>query len=186
MYTDARESSDFSDLYITYYPKLLRFAKEYVISEEDAENIVQDVFLKLWEMRRSLHLIENMNAYLFRLIKNRCLDHLKHMVSVEKYNKTTQNTFEMEMDLKLYSLNQFDENILSDENIESLVMDAINSLPEKCREIFILSKVDGLKYKEISARLGISTNTVENQVSIAPRKLRIKLKSYFPLLFFII
>lgn len=69
---------EFSELYITYYSKLVRFAREYVILEEDAENITQDVFTDMWEKRDSIDLIENVNAYLFRLVKNRCLDYLKH------------------------------------------------------------------------------------------------------------
>ena len=68
----------FSELYLIYYPKLVRFAKEFVMSEEDAENITQDVFTDLWEKRESMNHIENMNAYLFRLVRNKCLDYLKH------------------------------------------------------------------------------------------------------------
>lgn len=71
----------FSELYLIYYPKLVRFAKEFVMSEEDAENITQDVFTDLWEKRESMNHIENMNAYLFRLVRNKCLDYLKHLNS---------------------------------------------------------------------------------------------------------
>ncbi|MDR1437060.1 MAG: sigma-70 family RNA polymerase sigma factor, partial [Candidatus Symbiothrix sp.] len=85
-------------------------------------------------------------------------------------------SFETELKLKLDSLNIFDISCLNDENIENRILEAINSLPEKCREIFLLSKFSGLKYKEISGQLHISVNTVENQMSIALRKLRIKLK----------
>ena len=61
----------FSEMYLTYYSKLVRFAREFVILEEDAENITQDVFTDLWERRDSMDHVENMNAYLFRLVKNR-------------------------------------------------------------------------------------------------------------------
>lgn len=74
----------FSELYLIYYPKLVRFAKEFVMSEEDAENITQDVFTDLWEKRESMNHIENMNAYLFRLVRNKCLDYLKHKVFEQK------------------------------------------------------------------------------------------------------
>ena len=60
----------FSEMYLTYYSKLVRFAREFVILEEDAENITQDVFTDLWERRDSMDHVENMNAYLFRLVKN--------------------------------------------------------------------------------------------------------------------
>jgi RNA polymerase sigma-70 factor (ECF subfamily) len=90
------------------------------------------------------------------------------------------------LELKLYSLQQFDENHLSGAEIETLVTNAINSLPERCREIFVLSRLEGLRHKEIAARLNISTNTVEGQINIALKKLRAELKDYILLFIFII
>lgn len=167
----------FSDLYLIYYPKLVRFAKEYVMSEEDAENITQDVFTDLWEKRESMNRIENMNAYLFRLVRNKCLDYLKHKVFEQRYAEKMQASFEIEMNLKLQSLDRFDVSDLSERNeMERRIREAINSLPKKCRDIFLLSRMEGLKYREISERLGISVNTVECQMGIALKKLRVKLK----------
>lgn len=167
----------FSDLYLIYYPKLVRFAKEYVMSEEDAENITQDVFTDLWEKRESMNRIENMNAYLFRLVRNKCLDYLKHKVFEQRYAEKMQASFEIEMNLKLQSLDRFDVSELSERNeMEKRIREAINSLPKKCRDIFLLSRMEGLKYREISERLGISVNTVECQMGIALKKLRVKLK----------
>ena len=169
---------NFSDIYLTYYSKLLRFAREYVVVTEEAENIIQDVFVKLWERQDTLHLVENMNAYLFRLTKNRCLDHLRHKLSTEKCNKAVQNSFEIELNLKIQSLDKLSDTFLAEKNMEEVITEAINSLPPKCREIFILSRYEGLKYREISEHFNISVNTVENQMSIALKKLRLKLKDY--------
>lgn len=167
----------FSDLYLIYYPKLVRFAKEYVVLEEDAENITQDVFTDLWEKRELMNRIENMNAYLFRLVRNKCLDYLKHKVFEQRYAEKMQASFEIEMNLKLQSLDRFDVSDLSERNeMERRIREAINSLPKKCRDIFLLSRMEGLKYREISERLGISVNTVECQMGIALKKLRVKLK----------
>mgnify|MGYP000660763951 FL=1 len=163
-------------MYLTYYPKLVRFAKEFVILEEDAENITQDVFADLWERQNSMDHVENVNAYLFRLVKNRCLDHLKHKIFEQKYVEVMQTSFEIELNLKLQSLDRFDSSDMSVGNdTEILVRTAINSLPKRCRDIFLLSRIEGLKYKEISERLGISVNTVECQMGIALKKLRVKL-----------
>lgn len=167
---------EFSELYITYYSKLVRLAREYVILEEDAENITQDVFTDMWEKRESIDLIENMSAYLFRLVKNRCLDYLKHKAFEQKYVEHIQSSFEIELSLKLQSLDRFDIcNISEGNETEVLIRKAINSLPKRCRDIFMLSRMEGLKYREISERLGISVNTVECQMSIALKKLRGKL-----------
>ena len=166
----------FSEMYLTYYPKLVRFAKEFVILEEDAENITQDVFADLWERQNSMDHVENVNAYLFRLVKNRSLDHLKHKIFEKKYVEVMQTSFEIELNLKLQSLDRFDSSDMSVGNdTEILVRTAINSLPKRCRDIFLLSRIEGLKYKEISERLGISVNTVECQMGIALKKLRVKL-----------
>ena len=158
----------FSELYLMYYPKLVRFAKEFVVLEEDAENITQDVFTDLWERRDAIDHIENVNAYLFRLVRNRCLDYLKHKVFEQKYAENVQASFEIELNLKLQSLDRFDVSDISEGNeMERLVRDAINSLPKRCRDIFLLSRMKGLKYREISEKLGISVNTVECQMGIA-------------------
>lgn len=152
---------NFSDLYLTYYSKLVRFAKEFVQHEEDAENITQDVFTDLWEKRDFITHIENMNAYLFRLVRNRCLDYLRHKVFEQRYMESLQLSCE--------------EEAVEDHDTEILIRAAINSLPQRYRDIFLLSRVEGLKYREISEHLGISVNTVECQMGIALKKLRMKL-----------
>lgn len=163
---------NFSELYLTYYSRLVRFAKAFVVSEEDAENITQDVFTDLWEKRDFIVHIENMNAYLFRLVRNRSLDYLKHKMFEQRYVESMQALFELE-----YSLGyKFEASDMSEGNdTEILVRAAIGSLPKRCRDIFLLSRVEGLKYREISERLEISVNTVECQMGIALKKLRMKL-----------
>ena len=143
--------------------------------EEDAENITQDVFADLWERRDSMSEIENVNAYLFRLVKNRSLDYLKRKISEQKYVESTQTSFEIELSLKLQSLDRFDAcYFLEGNDTEILIRAAINSLPKRCRDIFLMSRLEGLKYKEISERLGISIKTVECQMGDSPKKIRMK------------
>ena len=90
----------------------------------------------------------------------------------------------LKLEFKLYSLQKFDENSFSFFEMERILQQAIESLPERCREIFKLSRMEGLQNKEIAARLGISVNTVEGQMSIALRKLRVALKDYLPFFIF--
>lgn len=168
----------FSEIYITYYSKLIRFATEFVLYEEEAENIVQDVFVGLWEKKDALTYVENMNAYVFKLTKNRCLDYLKHRAYQEKYVANSQQDYEREINLKLQSLENFDTGIASEEDMERILTDAVGSLPDKCREIFLMSRYEGLKYREIADKLSLSVNTVETQMGIALRKLRERLKCY--------
>lgn len=175
---DTNIQDNFDEIYIIYYSRMLRFAKEFVVFEEDAENIVHDVFLLLWEKREVLDIHISMVSYLFTLVKNKCMDHLRHKIVADEY--------EQELKAKLYALEQLNYSFSSDEEIEKILSNAIGKLPVKCREIFIKSRIEGKKYQEIATELNISVNTVENQISIALKKLRIELKDYLPLLLFLI
>jgi len=180
------KKSDFSRVYSIYFPKLVRFAREFVLSTEDAENIIQDIFIYLWEHQEILGSLSNLNAFLFVLVKNRCIDFIRQKKLVERKREEFEMVMDKELQLKMYALQQFDENALSADDIEVILNNAINSLPEKCREVFILSRMEGLKYREIAERLNISTKTVENQIITALKKLRVELKDYLPLFIFII
>ena len=153
---------DFEKLYKLYYPKMFAFAKNYVPANEDAENIVHDVFLTLWERKEEIEISFTLTTYLFTLVKNRCLNFLRHKLIEEEYNSQMK------------------------EELQEIIRRALDTLPERCREIFIKSRIEGLKYKEISDELGISVNTVENQMVTALKKLRVALKDYLPLLLFLV
>ncbi|WP_080905960.1 RNA polymerase sigma-70 factor [Parabacteroides sp. Marseille-P3160] len=168
---------NFDKIYILYYSRMHRFAKEYVILNEDAENIVQDVFVILWEKREVLEIKVSLISYLFSLVKNKCMDYLRHKLIEDKGQE--------ELSAKLYSLELMDQTFSSEEEIEQIINSSIAKLPERCRKIFIKSHIEGKKYREIAEELNISVNTVENQISIALKKLRVLLKDYLPLLFFL-
>ncbi|MDR1356050.1 MAG: RNA polymerase sigma-70 factor [Tannerellaceae bacterium] len=175
---------DFIKAYSVYYPKLVRFSQTYVLSLQDAENIVQDVFLHLWENWNRIDSLINMNAFLFMAVKNRCIDYLRKQTQLKQKEQSLSELQEKELQLNLYSLQTLDESNLTKGEIETIVANAINALPERCREIFILSRLEGLKHKEIAARLNISTNTVEGQMNIALRKLKVILKDYISICVF--
>ena len=163
-----------------------RFAQEYVIREEDAENIVQDVFLELWEKDFILHSHTNLFAYLFTSTKNRCLDFLRHKTVVRKTVSKLQDAHVQALQMKLYSLEAFDEQLFLKPEIDSIILQAIESLPEKCRKIFVMNKIEGIKQKTIAQELNVSINTVESQMAIAYKKLKEILKDHIPLLIFLL
>lgn len=177
---------DFEEIYVSYFSRMKSFAQEYVLSEEDAENIVQDVFTELWEKKELLSYNINLIAFLFTSIKNRCIDHLRHNVVVREAVSQMQEEYQITLKVKLASLELFDQSLLSELDIEKIISDVINSLPEKCREIFIKSKIEGKKQKDIATEMNISLKTVENQMNIAYKKLKSKLKDYLPLLLFLL
>ena len=183
---NQEQIKDFERLYIAYFSKMKRFAQEFVVSEEDAENIVHDVFLEIWEKKGVLSFQINLLALLFTSIKNKCIDHLRHKMVVRDANSELEEEYRLNMQIKFDSLEAFDQNLFNEKDIETLLMKAIDSLPEKCRTIFIKSKLEGKKQKEVAAELDITVNTVETQIGIAYKKLRLELKDYFPLLFFLL
>lgn len=177
-----KENTSFEQIYLSYFSKMKYFAKEYVVSEEDAENITQDVFTDLWEKREVLVAHTNLPAFLFTAIKNKSLNFLRHKMVAQEAASYLQEEYTLSLQINMNSLEAFDESVFSDPDIETIVTQAINSLSEKCREIFIMSKIEGKKQKEIAAELNISINTVETQMGIAYKKLKTELKKNFPLL----
>jgi len=183
---EKKVNMDFETIYLSHFSKMKHFACEYVVIEEDAENIVQDVFMELWEKRELLTTHTNLIAFLFTAVRNRCLNHLRHKTIKQKTADILQEEFVLTLRVNLFSLEAFDENLFSNENIEKIISEAIDSLSEKCRTIFIMSKIEGKKQKEIARELNISINTVETQMGIAYKKLKTELKNYMPLFLFLL
>ncbi|HBB01282.1 MAG: RNA polymerase subunit sigma-70 [Bacteroidetes bacterium GWD2_45_23] len=182
----SQHTDQFEEIYRSHYARMKRFAAEYLLCEEDAENIVQDVFLNLWEQQFVLMSHTNLFAYLFTSTKNRCLDFLRHKTIVRRTAEILMDEQNLQLKMKLQSLEAFDEKIFSEPDIESIVQKAIETLPEKCREIFVMNKIEGKKQKNIAAELNISIHTVESQMAIAHRKLKEALQDYIPLLIFLL
>lgn len=179
---------NFEEIYCSAFPGMVRFAKEYVGNREDAENIVQDVFAEIWEAGwTSTYQKNRMLALLLASVKNRCLDYLRHKIVVREAEGLIQVQMRREMQMKFDSLVHFNQDLLlSGENIEDLIAKAIDALPEKCRKIFIMNKIEGKKQSAIAQELDISINTVETQMGIAYKKLREQLKNHLLILQFFI
>jgi len=178
-------SVTFENTYLAYFSKMKYFAKVYIFSEEEAENIVQDVFTELWEKKEILQMQINLAAYLFTATKNRCLNFLRHQSIVREAADEMREAYRLAMEMSLNSLEVFEINEFTPKDISTLIESALNTLPDKCREIFILNKIEGRKQKEIANLLNISVHTVENQVAIAFKKLRKQMVDYYPLLLFL-
>lgn len=158
------EKQDFFEL----YPLLCKAAYRIVKDETIMEDIVQDVFYKFLQRKNDISIKAKLSTYLYRAVVNESIDYLR------KNNKVVKVPIQP-VHLSLSDDNDQDEN--HSENIETKVKLAVSELPEKCREIFIMSKIQGLKYQKIANELGISIKTVENQMGKAFKILREKLKN---------
>jgi RNA polymerase sigma-70 factor (family 1) len=154
----------YKQLYELFFPKLFRFSHSFVKSKEAAEEIVSDVFIKIWEIKGSLATILDLNVYLYTITKNFSLNYItkNHKLRTINLDDINDESF----------LNQVtpEDSFISSEII-NMVNTAINGLPPQCRIIFFLVKESGLKYKAVAEVLNISVHTVRNQMAIATKKI---------------
>ena len=168
----------FEQVFNTHYASLCRHAQKYVIDLDNAREIVQDTFVKLWEIKHSLSHDTSVKSYLYKAVRNNCLDYLKHIRISDKYK---ENLLRKVMDSGFKSIASPENclNGLIEKELEDRINNAIASLPDRCREIFELSHFKGLKYREIAEELNISIKTVETQMSRAIQAMHKKLADYF-------
>ncbi|MHA7110834.1 RNA polymerase sigma-70 factor [Sunxiuqinia elliptica] len=159
----------FELLFNTYYSSLCLFAHHYLNDQEKAEEIVQELFVNLWSKRKKLNIDNSVKNYLFRSVRNQCLNQIQHRKIKDKHAQFVKENFSQEVHESDYFLE-----VGLSEKIEA----SIESLPEKRKQIFKLSREQGLKYKEIAQQLGVSVKTVETQMGLALKQLREKLKDY--------
>lgn len=155
-------NSFFQSVYKTYYSRLCVFAYGFLQNENDAEEIVQNVIMKLWEQKDKINEIENMQAYLFRSVKNQCLNFIKRDKLANVYKTEAWKELK-ELEEQTMSSTQPEDN---EQQIKQL-KDAIETLPERCQEVLKMSKFEGLKNKEIADELQISLKAVEANISRA-------------------
>jgi len=164
----------FEELFRSFFPGLVLFAQKYVSDNDTAKEIVHNVFINLWEKREKIDTSSSLKSYLFTSVHNRCLNHIRDQ---KKFDKN-----ESHLEMQNSNLFAVGTDNLEERELEQRIFDALQALPEKCREIFTLNRFEELKYAEIAEKLGISIKTVEAQMSKALRILREKLIDYLTIL----
>jgi len=167
----AGDEKTFQYLFSTYYKLLSLFALRYVTDLDIAKEIVQDLFVHLYEIRGELIISTSLKAYLYQSVRYRCLNHLKKAQSHAKHLENLAAPADTGTEL---------EDRIMETELEEAVFLQIDQLPEQCKRIFLMSRVEGKKNKEIANILSISIRTVETQISKALKTLRENLKDYLP------
>lgn len=158
------DADAYKQLFLLYHLRLIQFSYSITKNRESAEEVVSDVFLKIWSNRKSLDKIENVHLYLYICTKNLSINSLK------KQNR--QKLFSLdEAVVELKSLYFDPEQLMITSEMFKRIRYAVQQLPPRCQLIFKLVKEDGLKYKEVAELLGLSLKTIENQMAIALRKI---------------
>ncbi len=169
--TEARAGAAFRRIFSMYYPRLHNFALRFVPDPADAEDIVQDVFGKLWQRRATLSCI-SLSSLLLTMTRNGCLNFLRHRVFIDEYSSRVKASY-AEGERLYYAdmLGRADGPLLLDE-LRERVNNVIGLLPPRTQEVFRMSRNEGLKNREIAERLGISVKVVEKHISRALAALR--------------
>ena len=162
--------ADFECFFRRYYPRLVNYAARFVAGHETARDLVQDSFARLWERRCELRELD-LASLLFTMVRNACLNYLKHNGVVARHE--LEYTARMRGEERIYSydfLSDAEQPCLYEE-LQREVQKAVDALPDRCREVFRMSRFEGLKNREIAARLGISETAVEKHLARAVGRL---------------
>ncbi|QHT67643.1 RNA polymerase sigma-70 factor [Rhodocytophaga rosea] len=168
----------FEKVFKSYFKALHAYAFTILKEDEIAEEMVQVVFMKIWEKKEGLSIQTSLKAYLYRSVYNESINYLKHQKVKLKYKTHAAHQMKHETDNA--------SNQVQHQELEDRLHKALNELPEGCRTIFQLSRFEELKYQEIADKLQISIKTVENQMGKALKILRLKLVDFLPSLLFVL
>lgn len=175
------EKKAYEGIYNEFFGVLYHLCLQYLHDEKVAEEIVQDTFLKLWEIRESLNDQINIRNFLYTITKNNCLNYLRNQKISLKHQ---ENMKYLEMQFNYGAFEKLG-NYIQFEELRNKINDAISKLPAEVTQTFKLSRFEELSYKEIATQQSISIKTVEARISKALRILRVELKDYLPLIYLI-
>lgn len=169
---------EFESLFRENYSNLCSYANKFIRDVDASEEVVQEVFFKLWNNRESIEISSSIQSYLFRAVRNSSLNLIKHINIREEYKAHNEREIAHEEA-------SYEDRIVATE-LENKIRETINQIPTERRKIFIMSRYDGLKYKEIAEKLSISVKTVENQMGKAIKYMRDNLTEYISVLILVI
>lgn len=175
----------FKVIFNKYYPRLYYFVLEFLPFDDIAENIVQDIFLTLWKKRHDLIDDTNLGAYLFTVAKNSCLYTLRS----ERYRRKifSERSFDMvEVDSNITALSTIESSVYTFDEIEQIIQKTLDELPPQCRRVFMLSRFEDKKNREIAEELNISVKVVEKHISKGIKAFRVALKDYIPFIAYLL
>jgi len=179
LFVNKRNPELFEELFNQYSKPLFYYAAKFV-EDEAARDIVQDVFAKLWSDQK-ITIKQSLNSFLFTMVRNSCLQTLEKQKVRNKYLESAKLKLQEE-ELQFY---MHEKTSLIEQELENKLNEVLNSLPDRCKQIFMMSRFENKKNKEIAEELDISTKAVEKQITRALASIRSEMKDYLPLLLFL-
>ena len=170
--------SSFTRIFTEYNLRFVRFACSYVKDNSVAEDLVMDSAMTFWKKKESLFEDTNIPAYILSVLKNKCIDHLRHISVMNSVSEQYSSTQLWELDTRIMALESFDPNEVFKEEIITIVNKTLESFPKNTRDIFVKNRFGNLSYKEIASMYGISVKGVEYHISKVLDALRSHLVDY--------
>lgn len=177
---DEKAFAFFFDL---YFNQIVGFCTEFIKDRDQAKNIAQEAFLKLWLNKEKVRKVNGIKAFLYTSAKSDCLNLFRHKKVVHKYLNKSLRKREESLNIEVLNAINFDTVMLAE--LEELIEGSVNELPDKCKQVFKMRRVDFKKNKEIAAELNISIKAVEANMTRALKHLKNKLSDYLPATLFL-
>ena len=174
------DESAFEIVFKTDYNRIVGFCQQFIGDKDQSKSLAQDAFVKLWLNREKIESVNGIHSFLYTSAKSSCLNYIRHDRVIRNYQDEQLQSKERELNDEI--LESFDFNQLELSELERMINQAINDLPEKCRQVFLMSRMNGRKNNEIAAELSISVKSVEANMTRALKTLRIKLAEFLPLI----
>ena len=181
----SKDIQNFNALFNEYYRRFIRFAIGYLKDEQVAEDFVSEAFTVYWENKDDLLPETNPPAYILTIIKNKCLNHIKHIQIQQRVTDELRDHSEWVLQTKISTLEACDPDFIFSKELQEIIDNTLEKLPEKTQQIFSLSRDNGLTYKEIAAKTDLSQKAVEFHISKALHHLRVSLMDFITLSAFI-
>jgi RNA polymerase sigma-70 factor (ECF subfamily) len=183
LYTKIKEDdkSAFEVIFLRYYSSLCTYACTILSNKDASEEVVQDLFVKIWENRKDTEITTSLKSYLYRTIHNQCINLIESWKVRDNYTKKYNSDHNPSLTTIPFSGDYPIANLIVKE-LEDKIDESIKTLPEQCREIFLMIRIYDKSYQEVADKLNISVNTVKTQMQRAVSKMKEMLKEYLPII----
>lgn len=178
------EHPGFNEIYLKYYRSSFLFVKSYVRNEPDAEDIASEGLIQLWQTLQKEE-VHNIQALLVTILKNKSLNYLRHREVRNSAVDSLSTIMQHDLSYRINSLDACDPQEMFSSEIQEIVERTLSSLPEQTRKVFEMSRLEGKSVKDIAEILSITPKTVEYHITKSLKQLRVALKEYFPVIFFL-
>ena len=172
------DKTAFEKVFIAYFNCIVGFCQQFIRDKEQAKSLAQEAFVKLWINRVKIESVNGIHSFLYTSAKTECLNYIRHQKVISNYQDEQIQIKEKELNREI--LDSFDFDQLELTELEKMITQAISELPEKCRLVFMMSRMDEKKNSEIASELDISIKSVEANMTRALKTLKVKLAEYLP------